>query len=78
MVDLHELIKYLSGYDNGSGNGNTNSVITFSDVVGLHFKRFGLVQRGLTGFDWIDEVLFDFFKIGGGNLRVKCVNRCGS
>ena len=46
--------------------------------VGFHFKRFGLVQRGLTGFDWIDQMFFDFFKIGGGNLRVKCVNRCGS
>ena len=46
--------------------------------VGFHFKRFRLVQRGLTSFDWIDEMLFDFFKIGGGNLRIKCVNRCSS
>ena len=44
----------------------------------LHFKRFGLVQRGLAGFDGIDEMLFDFVEIDGGNGLVKSVNRCGS
>ena len=55
--------------------------INDSDVrwpIGLHFKRIWLVQRGLAGFDGINEMLFDFFKIGSGNGRVKGINRCGS